>query len=80
MPATKIAITMEEDIVRQIDRLVKEGKYRSRSNAIQEALKDRLRDWRRSRLLTELASLNPEEEREFADEALHLEDEEWEKY
>ena len=80
MPATKIAITVGEETVRQIDRLVKEGKYRSRSNAIQEALNDRLRDWRRKRLLKELSSLDPAEERELAEEALHAEGAEWEKY
>ena len=79
MPASKIAITVEEDIVRQIDRLVREGKYKSRSNAIQEALKDKLKGWRRKRLLDELSKVDPEEERELSEEALHGEDE-WERY
>ncbi|MBI4824221.1 MAG: ribbon-helix-helix protein, CopG family [Nitrospirae bacterium] len=80
MPATKIAITVEKDIVKQIDRLVREGKYRSRSKAIQDALKGRLMDWRRKRLFEEVSKLDPKEEQDIAEESLHMEDEEWEKY
>lgn len=80
MPATKIAITMDADIVKQIDRLVREGKYRSRSGAIQDALKDRLRNWRTKRLLEEASKLDPAEERELAEESIHAEGEAWEKY
>lgn len=80
MSARKIAITADEKIVEQLDRLVREGKYSSRSNAIQEALKDRLGDYRRKRLLVEVSKLDPKEERELADEFLNLENEECEEY
>ena len=78
MPVAKIAITVDEEIVRQIDRLVREGKYKSRSRAVQDALKDRLRDWRKKRLVEEVSKLNPDEERALAEESLH--EEECEKY
>jgi len=80
MPATKIAVTVDEGIVKQIDRLVREGKYRSRSKAVQDALKDRLRNWRRKRMLEEVSKLDPREERDLAEEPLHMEGEEWERY
>ncbi|MBI5178633.1 MAG: ribbon-helix-helix protein, CopG family [Nitrospinae bacterium] len=75
MATTKIAITVDEETVKQIDRLVREGKYKSRSNAIQSALKDRLGDWRRKRFALEAAKLDPREERELAEESLNAADE-----
>lgn len=80
MPAAKIAITVDQKIVNQIDRLVKEGKYKSRSSVIQEALEEKLKSKKRKRLITELAMLDPKEERSLADEFLQLDREEWDEY
>lgn len=79
MPAKKIAVTVDKDIIKQIDRLVREGKYRSRSKAVQDALRD-IKNWRRKRLLEEVSKLDPKKERGLAEESLHAENEEWEKY
>lgn len=74
MPVAKIAITLDKDILIQVDRLVKEGKYKNRSKAIQDALKDKLRDWRRKRLIEEASKLDPEEERAFTEGFLRAKD------
>jgi len=74
MTVAKIAITLDKDILIQVDRLVKEGKYKNRSKAIQDALKDKLRDWRRKRLIEEVSKLDPEEERAFAEGFLRAKD------
>mgnify|MGYP002278495076 CR=1 FL=1 len=79
MPAAKIAVTVDKKIVKQIDRLVKEGKYRSRSSVIQTALEEILKNKKRKRLIEELTRLDPREERELADEFLQPDSGEWDE-
>ena len=50
MPRAKIAITLDEDALTEIDRLVASGLYPSRSQAIEGAVHERLERLRRSRL------------------------------
>ncbi len=63
MPAAKIAVTVDEKVVKQMDRLVREGKYKSRSSVIQEALEEKLKERKRKRLIEEVSKLDPIEER-----------------
>ena len=42
MPAAKVAITIEEQLLERIDRLVAQRKFPNRSRAIQEAVRDKL--------------------------------------
>jgi len=79
MPAAKIAVTVNEKVVKQMDRLVKEGKYKSRSSVIQDALEEKLKDKKRTRLIAELSKLDPKEERHLADEFLQLDAEQWDE-
>ena len=71
MPASKVAVTIDQDLLRDVDAWVSAGEYPNRSRAVQTALA-RLREERgRGRsLLAELAKLDPGEERELADERL----------
>ena len=80
MRAAKIAVTVDEKVVKQIDRLVREGKYKSRSSVIQEALEVKLNERKRKRLTEELSKLNPKEERHLAEESLQLDGEQWDEY
>ena len=80
MPAAKIAITVDEKVVKQIDRLVREGKYKSRSSVIQDALEVKLNERKRKRLIAELSKLDPREERHLAEEFLPLDGEQWDEY
>jgi len=80
MPAEKIAVTVDEKVVKQMDRLVREGKYKSRSSVIQDALEDKLKERKRKRLIAELSKLDPKEERHLAEEFLHQDTEQWEEY
>jgi Arc/MetJ-type ribon-helix-helix transcriptional regulator len=71
MAAAKIAITVDENLLRDVDRWVTDGEFPNRSRAIQEALLSfRQARTRRQRLLNELAKLDPAEERVLADERL----------
>ena len=74
----KIAITLDEGTVAQIDRWVREGKYANRSRALQRAVDAMLEREKRARLARELAKLDPEEEKELAEERLG--DEPWPPY
>ena len=74
MASAKVAVTIDQDVLREVDRWVAAGEFPSRSRAFQAAL-SRLREERRTRnsLLRELANLDPDEERELADEVLKAE-------
>jgi Arc/MetJ-type ribon-helix-helix transcriptional regulator len=80
MPARKVAITVDEHLLGEVDDWVARGEYASRSGVFQEAVA-RLRDerHRRGRLLHELTRLRPDEERALADEVL-VADEPWPEY
>ena len=69
MPMAKVAITVDQQLLRLVDRWVVQGRYASRSQAIQMALREKLERWKRVRLAEEVRKLNPREERELADEA-----------
>jgi Arc/MetJ-type ribon-helix-helix transcriptional regulator len=70
MPKTKVALTLDADLIEQVDELVERRRFRSRSQAVEAALADKLRRLARTRLATESARLNPREEQRLADEGL----------
>ena len=80
MRTAKIAITMEESLVSQVDRLVSSHVYPSRSRAIQEAVTDKLNRLDRRRLARECAKLDPEFEQALAEEGIGSEGAEWPEY
>ncbi len=43
MPVSKIAITIDKDLLKEIDLLVKSNLFPNRSRAIQEAVADKLK-------------------------------------
>jgi Arc/MetJ-type ribon-helix-helix transcriptional regulator len=66
--SAKIAVTLDENVLAEIDRLVREGFYANRSKVIEAAVKDRLAHSRHSRLARESAKLDPSEEQALANE------------
>lgn len=70
MATTKIAITMDERILKNLDRLVKERLFPNRSKAIQDAVEEKLGRLERNRLARECAKLDPSFEKEMADEGM----------
>jgi Arc/MetJ-type ribon-helix-helix transcriptional regulator len=75
----KIAITVDEHALAEIDRLVARGVFPNRSKAIEEAVQDRIAKFHRSRLARECAKLDIREEQALADEGLAGESE-WPEY
>lgn len=80
MSSAKIAITIDQDLLRRLDRLVEEQKFPNRSRALQEALRDKLERLDRSRLARECAKLDPAEERRLAEEGLAEDLKSWPAY
>jgi Arc/MetJ-type ribon-helix-helix transcriptional regulator len=70
MATLKVAVTLESETVREVDRWVKNGRFPNRSRAVQSALAEMLARRRRRRLLEELAKLSPGEEQGLAEESL----------
>ena len=80
MGSAKVAITIEEDLLSQVDRWVTEGRYPNRSQAILAAVREKLDRALRRRLAEEAAKLDPKEERELAEEGFAAESEKWPAY
>ena len=66
----KIAVTLDQKTVADLDRWVKQGTYPNRSRALQSAVDLLSEREKRSRLARELAKLDPREEKRLADEGL----------
>lgn len=80
MGKTKIAITLDEKVVKKVDGLVKKHVYPNRSRAIQEALQDKLEKIEHRRLARECAKLDPVFEKAMAEEGMYEELDEWPEY
>ena len=80
MPTAKIAVSLDRATVEELDRLVKQGAFPSRSRAIQDAIQERLERMKRNRLARECAKLDVEVERALAEEGMQLDAEQWPEY
>ncbi len=74
----KIAVTLDQRTVADLDRWVQEGKYPNRSRALQFAVDLLSEREKRIRLARELAKIDPQEEKKFAEEGLG--DRAWPEY
>jgi Arc/MetJ-type ribon-helix-helix transcriptional regulator len=80
MSTIKIAITIQEHLLEQLDRLVRAGVFPNRSRALQEAVEEKLARLDRGRLARECAKLDKKLERSIAEEGLSEEMTEWPEY
>jgi metal-responsive CopG/Arc/MetJ family transcriptional regulator len=80
MAASKIAITIDDRMLKQLDILVKSKYFPNRSKAIQEAVAEKLMRLEKSRLAQECAKLDPVFEQSIAEEGFSAEMEEWPEY
>ena len=70
MPKTKVALTLDAELLERVDELVAQQRFRNRSQAVEAALADKVHRLARTRLARESAKLNPKEEKRLADEGL----------
>jgi metal-responsive CopG/Arc/MetJ family transcriptional regulator len=80
MPASKIAITIDDKTLKKLDILVKSKFFSNRSNAIQQAVAEKLMRIEKSRLAQECSKLDPKFEQSLAEEGFSSELEEWPQY
>jgi Arc/MetJ-type ribon-helix-helix transcriptional regulator len=79
MSRAKIAITVDEEALTEVDRLVRNGIFPNRSQAFEVAVVERLDRMKRSRLARESAKLDKAEEAALANES-YAGDVEWPEY
>ena len=80
MGAAKVAITIEEELLKRVDRMVEQRRFPNRSRAIQEAVREKLERMDRGRLARECAKLNRALERKMAEEGLAGDLEGWPEF
>lgn len=80
MGTSKVAITLDEELLERIDRLVAERKFPSRSRAIQLAVQAQIDRLDQRRLARECAKLNPKYEQQLAEHGASYDLESWPEY
>lgn len=80
MSTTKIAIRIEDNLLKRLDQLVAEQRFPSRGQAIKEAVEEKVSRLERNRLAWECAKLDPDFEQKLADEGLEEDFTEWPEY
>lgn len=80
MGKTKLAVTIEASLVRELDQLVSKRRFANRSQAIESAVADKLARMARTRLASECSKLDQREERGLAEEGLAGSRETWPEY
>ena len=80
MPTTKVAISLDEEVLERVDELVEKRVFPNRSRAIQQAVVEKLERVERGRLARECAKLDSDFEVAMAEEGLSEESGDWPAY
>ena len=80
MPKRRVAVTLDAKLVHRVDELVFQQQFDSRSQAVEAALAETLRQLDRTRLARECAKLDPTEEQQLAEEGIAATGEMWPEY
>ncbi len=80
MGRAKVAISLSESILDRLDELVQKRVFPNRSQAIEEAVAEKLSRLDRNRLAQECAKLDPGFEKAMAEEGLFADLKEWPEY
>ncbi len=80
MSTAKIAITIDQQVLLQLDQWVEQQRLPSRSRAVQQAIQEKLERVSRKALARECGKLDPTFERELADSGLNLDTRQWPEY
>lgn len=80
MKSSKVAVSIEKQTLDELDELVKNKVFPSRSRAIQEAVQEKLSRMKRTRLAEECAKLDPKDEQAQAEEGISEESRQWPAY
>jgi metal-responsive CopG/Arc/MetJ family transcriptional regulator len=77
---TKVAVSIDDRLIREVDLLVRDERYANRSQAIEAAVADHLRRVQRRRLAEACALLDPAEEVALAEEGWGADARAWPPY
>lgn len=80
MSKAKIAITLEEETLEKVDRLVELHVFPNRSRATQAAVEEKIERLEKNRLAVECAKLDPFMKRALAEEGLSEDLAAWPEY
>ena len=80
MSVAKVAISMDQDLVTELDRLVERQVFASRSQAVQAAVREKVARLKRRRLSEECAKMDPKYEKALAEEGMVGELAQWPEY
>jgi metal-responsive CopG/Arc/MetJ family transcriptional regulator len=80
MGRSKVAISLDKSTLNRLDKLVQKRVFPNRSQAIEEAVAEKLARLERSRLAQECAKLDPAFEKGLAEEGLSEDLGEWPEY
>ena len=80
MAKAKVAVTLDSEILGELDALVAQRRFKSRSQAIEAAIAEKRERLGGTRLAREVAKLDPDEERAFAEEGMASEFASWPEY
>ena len=80
MSVAKVTISIDQSLLKRVDRLVRSHVFPNRSHVIQQALEEKIARMDSTRLARECAKLHPAEEQALADEGLAGEVAQWPEY
>lgn len=80
MSKAKIAITLDEGLLSTLDLFVKNQVFANRSQAISDALREKVQKLEKSRLEKECLKLNASEEQQLAELGIQEDSKEWPSY
>jgi Arc/MetJ-type ribon-helix-helix transcriptional regulator len=80
MDTTRVALNLSRDTLAKIDHLVRSKVFTNRSQAVEEALRQKLAQMNHERLAAECAKLDKEEEQRLAEEGYDGDLNEWPEY
>ena len=80
MSTSKVTISIDENLLQQVDSLVAARIYPNRSQVVQEALQAKLQELKRHNFEVECRKLDPQIEQTLADQGLSSEVDEWPTY
>jgi Arc/MetJ-type ribon-helix-helix transcriptional regulator len=80
MPKKKVAVTLDSEVLGELDELIAQRRFPNRSQAIEAAVAEKLERLARTRLAREAAKLDRDEEKSFAEEGMDSELASWPEY
>lgn len=80
MAKAKLAITLDENLLDEVDSLVRRRVFPNRSRIIEQAVQEKLERLKKSRLADQCALLDPDDEKALAEEGMSAEEDQWPAY